>query len=60
MALSGRERRLKQDANHVASKRITTQHPRSLIGLEELTDIRERTKRRTHRREKDGQGFERV
>jgi len=46
VAISGRERRLKQDANHVVSKRIVNQHPHSLIGLENLTDIRERTKRR--------------
>jgi IS605 OrfB family transposase len=44
--MSGRERRLKQDANHVVSKSIVTPHPNSLIGLENLTDIRERTKRR--------------
>src|SRR5258708_16020469 len=41
--MRGRERRLKQDANHVVSKRIVTQSPHSLIGLENLTDIRERT-----------------
>ena len=46
VAISGRERRLKQDANHVVSKRILDAHPSSLIGLEHLTDIRERTKRR--------------
>jgi putative transposase len=46
VAISGRERRLKADANHVVSKRIVTQHPNSLIGLENLTDIRDRTKRR--------------
>ena len=46
MAISGRERRLKQDANHVVSKRIVERYPHSLIGLENLTDIRERTKRR--------------
>jgi IS605 OrfB family transposase len=40
--ISGRERRLKQDANHVVSKRIAQQHPHSLIGLEDLTHIRER------------------
>jgi len=45
MAISGRERRLKQDANHVVSTRIVTRHPNSLIGLENLTDIRERTRR---------------
>jgi IS605 OrfB family transposase len=46
MVISGRERRLKQDANHVVSKHIITQHPHSLIGLEYLTDIRERTRRK--------------
>jgi putative transposase len=45
VTISGRERRLKQDANHVVSKRIVQRHPHSLIGLEELKDIRERTKR---------------
>jgi IS605 OrfB family transposase len=44
--ISRRERRLKQDANHMVSKRIVEQHPHSLIGLENLTDIRERTKRK--------------
>jgi len=60
VAISGRERRLKADANHVVSIRIVTQHPHALIGLEHLTDIRERTKRRTHRRKKNGKGVERV
>jgi putative transposase len=46
VAISGRERRLKQDANHVVSKRIVEGHPHSLIGLEDLTHIRERTKRK--------------
>jgi IS605 OrfB family transposase len=46
VAISGRERRLKADANHVVSKRIVQQHQHSLIGLEQLTDIRERTPRR--------------
>src|SRR5256712_1984171 len=46
VAISGRERRLKQDANHVVSKRIVTRHPHSLIGLENLTDIRERVIRK--------------
>jgi putative transposase len=52
-AISGRERRLcppngglKADANHVVSTRIVTAHPHSLIGLEDLTDIREHTGRR--------------
>jgi putative transposase len=48
--ISGRERRLKQDANHVVSKRIVTRFPHTLIGLEELKDIRERTKRKRGRR----------
>src|SRR5713101_3562095 len=60
VAISGRERRLKADANHVVSKRIVTQHPHSLMGLENLTDIRERTRRRTHTRKKHGKGVERV
>ncbi len=46
VVMSGRERRLKQDANHVVSQRIVTRHPHSIIGLENLTDIRERTKRK--------------
>jgi putative transposase len=46
VVISGRERRLKQDANHVVSTRIVKGHPHSLIGLEDLTHIRERTKRR--------------
>ena len=45
--ISGRERRLKADANHVVSKQIVGAHPHALLGLENLTDIRERTKRRT-------------
>jgi IS605 OrfB family transposase len=46
VVISGRERRLKADANHVVSKRIVTRYPNSLIGLEQLTDIRERTPRK--------------
>src|SRR5712692_23828 len=46
VVIAGRERRLKQDANHVVSKHIVDQHPHSLIGLEQLTDIRERTRRK--------------
>lgn len=44
--VSKRERRLKQDANHVVSQCIVEAHPHSIIGLEHLADIRERTKRR--------------
>jgi IS605 OrfB family transposase len=50
VAVSGRERRLKQDANHVVSKRIVAAHPHSLIGLEDLKDLRERTRRRKGKR----------
>jgi len=46
VAISGRERRLKADANHVVSKRIVIRYPHSLIGLEQLTGIRERTRRK--------------
>jgi putative transposase len=44
-AISGRERRLKADANHLIAKRIVAQYPHAVIGLENLTDIRERTRR---------------
>jgi len=50
MALSGRERRFKLNTNHVIARTIVTTHPHTLIGLENLTGIRERTKRRTRRR----------
>ncbi len=50
VVISGRERRLKQDANHVVSKRIVTRHPHSLIGLEQLTGIRDRTRRKHGKR----------
>ncbi len=43
-AISGRERRLKLHTNRTIAKRILDQHPHSLIGLENLTDIRERTR----------------
>src|SRR5712692_5338986 len=46
IAISGRERRLKLQTNHSIAKRIIAQHPHSIIGLENLTDIGERTKRR--------------
>jgi putative transposase len=50
VAISGRERRLKLNTNHVLSKHIVETHPHALIGLEELNGIRERTKRRKKRR----------
>ena len=55
-----RERRLKLQANHIIAKQIITEHPRALIGLENLTDIRERKKRKKRRRKKNGKGSERV
>jgi putative transposase len=55
-----RERRLKLQANHCIAKQIIQQHPHALIGLEHLTDIRERTKRKKRRRKKHGKGFETV
>src|SRR5215472_7792463 len=55
-----RERRLKLQANHRIAKQIIKQHPHALIGLEHLTDIRERTKRKKRRRKQNGKGTERV
>ncbi len=55
-----RERRLKVQANHQITKQIVEQHPHALIGLEQLTDIRERTRRRKRKRKKNGKGYERV
>jgi putative transposase len=55
-----RERRLKMQANHCVAKQIIEQHPHALIGLENLTDIRERTKRKKRKRKKNGKGYERV
>jgi IS605 OrfB family transposase len=46
VVISGRERRLKADINHTIAKRIIQRNPRSIIGLENLTDMRERAKRR--------------
>ena len=45
--LSRRERRLKHATHHEISRRIVDQHPHRMIGLEELTHMRERTQR-TH------------
>jgi IS605 OrfB family transposase len=46
VVISGRERRLKQDCNHLISRRIVDAHPQSLIGLENLRGIRDHTKRK--------------
>jgi len=50
IALSGRERRFTLNTNHVIAKTIVTAHPHTLIGLEDLSGIRERTKRPKRRR----------
>ncbi len=60
IALSGRERRLKLQTNHTIAKSIVIAHPHALLGLEELTGIRERTRRRKRRRKKNGKGTEPV
>jgi putative transposase len=58
--IAQRERRLKLQANHTTAKQIIEQHPHALIGLEDLTGIRERTKRKKRKRKKHGKGYERV
>ena len=60
VALSGRERRLKLQVNHTIAKSIVQAYPHTLIGLEELTGIRERTRRRKRRRKKQEKGVEPV
>jgi IS605 OrfB family transposase len=46
IVVSGRERRLKQQRNHMISRSIVDAYPYALIGLEDLSHIRERTKRK--------------
>ena len=58
--IAQRERRLKLQANHTIATQIIKQYPHTLIGLEHLTDIRARTKRRKRKRKKNGKGYERV
>jgi len=48
IALSGRERRFIADINHQISKKIA--QPNRLIGLEDLTHVRERTKSKSGKR----------
>src|ERR1041385_9206595 len=45
-----RERRLKLSTNHTIAKQILDSHPHAFIGLEALTGIRERAKRRGGKR----------
>ncbi len=60
LAISGRERRLKLQANHTIAKSIAASHPHTLIGLEDLTGLRERTRRHRRRRKKQRKGIEPV
>jgi putative transposase len=60
IALGGRERRLKLQTDHSVATSIVAAHPHTLIGLEELTGIRERIRRRKRRRKKNGKGTEPV
>lgn len=46
VVIAGRERRLKQECNHCISRQIVAAYPHSLLGLEDLTHIRERTRRK--------------
>jgi putative transposase len=50
IVIAGRERRLKQDRDHLISRRIVDAYPHALIGLEDLTNIRERTRRKWGKR----------
>ena len=50
IAMHQRERRFQLSINHTIAKHLLDTHPHSLIGLEDLTGIRERTKRRKKRR----------
>lgn len=46
ITLGGRERRFMASHDHAVSKQLLTRYPGFLIGLEDLTEIRERTERR--------------
>ena len=46
IALGQRERRLKLNTNHTISKHIVDTHPGSCIGVEDVTGIRDRSKRK--------------
>ncbi|WP_272976369.1 RNA-guided endonuclease InsQ/TnpB family protein [Deinococcus geothermalis] len=48
VALSGRERRFIANWNHRIAKELLTRFPQSLIGLEDLTNIRDRTEGRSN------------
>ena len=53
--VSGRERRFKLNTNHTIAKRLVSASPSSIIGLENLTDIRERTRTRKGKKATDKQ-----
>jgi predicted transposase len=53
VVIAGRERRLKHERNHNISRQIVDTYPHSLIGLEDLTAIRKRAKRRHGKREEE-------
>src|ERR1051326_5015601 len=46
LAQAPRERRLKLSHNHTIAKQILDTHPTSFLGLEDLTGLRDRTKRK--------------
>ena len=48
--MSGRERRHKASINHSISSRIVKRFPNAMIGMENLTDIRDRTNRRSSKK----------
>lgn len=48
VSLSGRERRFIADRNHVLAQKLLTRFPKAIFGLEDLTNIRERTEGRSH------------
>ena len=63
IVLTGRGRRLKQERNHVISRRTVDAYPHSLFGLESLeyleylTYIRERTRRNRSKRASTNRGW---
>jgi putative transposase len=50
VVIAGRERRLKHERHQSISRQLVDAYPARLIGLEDLTDIRERVKRRHGKR----------
>jgi hypothetical protein len=48
IVVSGRERRLKQRRNHIISRSVVDVYPCALIGREDVSHIRERTKRKQY------------